>query len=88
MLYTGKMAKVYKSSGKDELMDLIEKDVPLGQIDIALITDMSNLFEFSKRKDFQASKMGYIPCDRYEPYVQHGMGFQSALGEMGRIKCY
>lgn len=52
MLYTGKMAKVYKSSGKDELMDLIEKDVPLGQIDIALITDMSNLFEFSKRKDF------------------------------------
>lgn len=33
-------------------MELIGKDVPLGRIDTSLITDMSNLFEYSKRKDF------------------------------------
>ena len=50
--YTEPMSKPYKTSDKPELMELIEKDVPLGDIDTSLITDMSNLFEFSERKDF------------------------------------
>lgn len=50
--YTEPMSKPYKPADKPELMELIEKNVPLGDIDTSLITDMSYLFNYSERKDF------------------------------------
>ena len=46
------MGKKYQPSCKKELKELLEKDVRLGDIDTSLITDMTELFLRSKRKDF------------------------------------
>ncbi|MBO7155570.1 MAG: BspA family leucine-rich repeat surface protein, partial [Campylobacter sp.] len=45
--------KLYAPQSKDELMDLIDdEDIYLGDIDTSAITDMSELFYESERKDF------------------------------------
>lgn len=46
------MGKKYKPACTKELKELLEKDVRLGDIDTSLITDMTELFLRSKRKDF------------------------------------
>ena len=46
------MGKKYQPSCKKELRELLEKDVCLGDIDTSLITDMTELFLRSKRKNF------------------------------------
>ncbi len=46
------MGKKYQPSCKKELKELLEKDVCLGDIDTSLITDMTELFLRSKRKNF------------------------------------
>lgn len=59
-------------------MELIEKDVPLGRIDTSLITDISNLFEFSKRKDFSGIEewdTSHVTNMAWD--VPHGPVFQS-----------
>ena len=46
------MGKKYQPSCKKELKELLEKDVRLGDIDTSLITDMTELFRDSMRKNF------------------------------------
>lgn len=46
------MGKKYKPTCTKELKELLEKDVRLGDIDTSLITDMTELFLRSKRKNF------------------------------------
>ena len=46
--------KKYKPQTKDELKELVkDENIYLGDIDTSLITDMSNLFYESLRKDFE-----------------------------------
>lgn len=47
------MAKIYKPKSLQELKELVnDKSVHLGDIDTSLITDMTELFKDSKRKNF------------------------------------
>ena len=46
------MGKKYKPACTKELKELLEKDVRLGDIDTSLITDMTELFRDSMRKNF------------------------------------
>ena len=52
------MRKKYKPACTKELKELLEKDTRLGDIDTSLITDMTELFLRSKRKNSTALKRG------------------------------
>ncbi|MGX3010033.1 BspA family leucine-rich repeat surface protein [Helicobacter sp. 23-1044] len=49
---TNQNTQKYKPKTKSELKNLIDKNIKLSMIDTSLITDMSDLFENSNRKDF------------------------------------
>lgn len=79
------MIKKYKPNSLQELKELVsDKSVHLGDIDTSLITDMTELFKDSTRKNFDGleTERDYDGMD-----VSQGEVFQPSYRELGRLVC-
>ena len=77
------MIKKYKPNSLQELKELVsDKSVHLGDIDTSLITDMTELFKDSTRKNFE----GHLERDHDEGHVLRGEILQPSHRRLGCFK--